>query len=59
MKGKFRLSILIGLLVIVGYILVDRYIASIPDLIAIPVMLIGIAIVIIGSLNISGKQSAK
>lgn len=58
MKGKFRLSILIGLL-IVGYILVDRYIASIPDLIAIPVMLIGIAIVIIGSLNISGKQSAK
>lgn len=49
-------STLIGLLVIVGYIVVDRYVASIPDLIAIPVMLVGIALVLIGTVRGSGRQ---
>lgn len=52
-------STLIGLLVIVGYIVVDRYVASIPDLIAIPVMLVGIALVLIGTVRGSGRQPAK
>lgn len=59
MRNSFRLLTFVGLLVIAGFFLTERFLVEIPDLIAIPVMLIGIALVIVGSLKGPGKQPAK
>ena len=41
----------IGVFIYVIYSLVDRFIVGIPDIIAIPIMIIGIALMAIGNLK--------
>lgn len=48
MKGKGSILTKVGLLIYVLYSLVDRFIVRIPDIIAIPIMILGIVMIVAG-----------
>lgn len=49
MKGKMNISTRVGILIYILYSLVDRFIIRIPDIVAIPIMILGILIIGVGS----------
>ena len=59
MKGKVSILTAIGILVYVVYSLVDRFIIEIPDIVAIPVIIIGIAFILIGIVKTPKGNAAK
>lgn len=58
MKGKVSILTMIGVLVYVVYSLVDRFIVEIPDIVAIPVIILGIILILTGILK-TLKDNAK
>ena len=59
MKRELSILTKIGIIIYVVYSLVDRFIVGIPDIIAIPIMIIGIALMTIGNLKTSRDSTIK
>ncbi|HHY24844.1 MAG TPA: hypothetical protein GX527_11570 [Clostridiaceae bacterium] len=59
MKGKMNTLMKIGLLIYVIYSLVDRFIVGIPNIIAIPVMILGLVMIIIGFIKTPKDNTTK
>ena len=57
MKGKVNILTTIGILVYVVYSLVDRFIIEIPDIVAIPIMLLGIIFILTGIVRAPTKKA--
>lgn len=59
MKGKISVLTTIGILVYVIYSLVDRFIIEIPDIVAIPVMILGIVLILTGIIKTPKDNATK
>lgn len=59
MKGKVSVPTTIGILVYVIYSLVDRFIVAIPDIVAIPVMILGIVLIVAGIVKTPKDNATK
>jgi len=57
MKKVIPFLNLVGLVIIVGYLLIDYFLVRIPDTIAIPVILLSIVLIIVG--NIANRKKRK
>lgn len=51
MKGKINILTIVGLLIYIAYLLIDKLIVSVPYEIAIPVVVFGVALIIIGTIK--------
>lgn len=51
MKGKINILTKIGLLIYIAYLLIDKLIVEVPYEIAIPVVIFGVALIIIGTVK--------
>lgn len=58
MQKKMGIPIVLGLFMIAIYFIVDRFIVELPNLIAIPVMILAIVFILFGFLK-SPKDMAK
>ncbi len=59
MKGKLSVLTTIGILVYVIYSLVDRFVIEIPDIVAIPVMMLGIVLILAGIVKTPKDNATK
>lgn len=59
MKGKVSVLTRIGILVYVVYSWVDRFIIEIPDIVAIPVMILGIVLILTGIVKTPKDNATK
>ncbi len=59
MKGKVSVLTRIGILVYVVYSWVDRFIIAIPDIVAIPVMILGIVLILTGIVKTPKDNATK
>lgn len=51
MKGKMSVTTMIGILIYVVYSIADRFIIEVPNIIAIPTMILGIVLIISGNIK--------
>jgi len=51
MKGKINILTKIGFFIYVAYLLTDKFIVPIPYEIAIPVVILGVALIVIGTIK--------
>ena len=58
MNGKVSILTMLGVVVYVVYSLVNRFIVEIPDIVAIPVIILGIILILTGILK-TLKDNAK
>ena len=59
MKGKVSVLTRIGILVYVIYSWVDRFIIEIPDIVAIPIMILGIVLIMTGIVKTPKDNATK
>ncbi|NLJ59549.1 MAG: hypothetical protein GX338_01220 [Firmicutes bacterium] len=59
MKGRVSVLTMIGILVYVIYSLVDRFVIQIPDIVAIPVMILGIILILAGIVKTPKDNATK
>jgi prepilin signal peptidase PulO-like enzyme (type II secretory pathway) len=59
MKGKASALTAIGSLIYVIYSLVDRFIIEIPDVVAIPIMILGIVLILTGIVKTRKDNATK
>lgn len=59
MKGKMSSLMKIGVFIYVIYSLVDRFIVGIPNIVAIPVMILGIVMIVIGFIKTPKDNTTK
>jgi len=48
MKSNMSPVIVIGALILAAYIIIDKFIVQLPDLVAIPVLVIAVALLVFG-----------
>jgi len=48
MKNNMSLFTVIGVLILAAYIIIDKFIVQLPDLVAIPVLVIAVALLVFG-----------
>lgn len=51
MKGKISTLTMTGLLVYVVYSIVDRFFVAVPNVVAIPIIVIGLVMILFGSIK--------
>jgi len=49
----------VGILIVVAYIIIERFIIPIPDLIAIPLLLVSIILVVVGGFKMKKVKKTK
>ena len=59
MKGKVSILIIIGVIVYVAYSLINRFVVEIPDIVGIPVIIIGIIFILTGIAKTLKDNSSK
>ena len=59
MKGKVSILTTIGILVYVVFSLVDRFIVEIPDIVAIPVIILGTILILTGIVKTPKDNATK
>lgn len=59
MKGKVNMLTIIGVIVYVVYALINRFIFEIPDILAIPIIILGIIFILTGIVRTSKNNTAK
>jgi prepilin signal peptidase PulO-like enzyme (type II secretory pathway) len=59
MKGKISILTMNGLVVYVVYSLIDRFIVEIPDIVAIPVIILGTIFILTGIVKTSKDNATK
>lgn len=59
MKGKVSVLTMIGVLLYVVYSLIDRFIVEIPDIAAIPVIMVGTICILTGIVKTSKDNAIK
>jgi len=59
MKSRYNLSTIIGVLIYLIYSSVDRFIVEIPDVVAIPLMIVGIVLIIVGVVKSRNSNRSK
>jgi prepilin signal peptidase PulO-like enzyme (type II secretory pathway) len=59
MKGKVSILTLIGVVVYVVYSLVDRFIVEIPDIVAIPAIILGTIFILTGFVKTPRDNATK
>ena len=58
-KGRYNILTIIGVLIYVIYSSVDRFVVKIPDVVAIPMMIIGIILIIAGVVKSRNSNRSK
>jgi len=51
MKGKISILTMIGFLIYISYLLIDKFLVKIPYEVAIPVVILGVALIVIGTIR--------
>ena len=59
MKGKINILVVIGFIIYLGYLLTNKFIAPIPYEIGIPVVILGVALIVIGTLTMNRRGPEK
>lgn len=59
MKGKTSILTMIGVLVYVVYALIDRFVIRISDVAAIPIIILGAALILIGIIKMCKDNPKK
>ena len=59
MKSRYNFSTIIGVLIYLIYSSVDRFIVEIPDVVAIPLMIVGIVLIIVGAVKSRNSNRSK
>jgi prepilin signal peptidase PulO-like enzyme (type II secretory pathway) len=59
MKGKISILTMVGVVVYVVYSLVDRFIVEIPDIMAIPVIILGTIFILTGIVKTPKDDATK
>ncbi|MGB4311914.1 MAG: hypothetical protein ACOX0L_06505 [Natronincolaceae bacterium] len=59
MKGKINILVVIGFIIYLGYLLTNKFIAPIPYEIGIPVVILGVALIVIGTLTMNRRGPKK
>ncbi|MFW5647836.1 MAG: hypothetical protein ACOCG5_01985 [Candidatus Alkaliphilus sp. MAG34] len=59
MKGKINILIIIGFVIYLGYLLANKFIVQIPYEIAIPIVILGVTLIVIGTLKMNKRSPKK
>ena len=59
MKGKINILVVIGFIIYLGYLLTNKFIAPVPYEIAIPIVILGVALIVIGTLTMNRRGPRK
>ena len=59
MKGKINILIIIGFVIYLGYLLANKFIVQIPYEIAIPIVILGVTLIVIGTLKMNKRGPKK
>jgi len=58
-KGKINILIIIGFVIYLGYLLANKFIVQIPYEIAIPIVILGVTLIVIGTLKMNKRSPKK
>jgi len=59
MRGKINILIIIGFIIYLGYLLTNKFIAPVPYEIGIPIVIFGVALIVIGTLTMNKRSPKK
>ena len=59
MKGKINILTKIGFLIYISYLLINKFVVEVPYEIGIPVVIVGVALIVIGTLKMNRRSFKK